>query len=182
MNKSIRILLAFVVFAAIVAIGINGSAWADKLNIASQAPAASGPSREGSAQPRQDGTVPATNYVIPVTGGSGPLVVGSCATVSIDSEPPNVAYTASVVPANTLAQVLPGKVVSCGIKIEAKPSSNLGAEAQVCFPIPPSQADFAYYYDGTQWVKTTLGAQEGQSCVNVPKTAGNPAFAALFDK
>jgi len=77
---------------------------------------------------------------------------------------------------------LVGNLVSCGIKISAKFSGNLGAEAQVCFPIPPGKVGFAYYWDGTQWVKTTLPVQDNQSCVTIPATAPNPVLTALFDQ
>jgi hypothetical protein len=214
MNKIIRIVVVLAFLIAIVALGMKGTAWAGKLGAGNQSPAASGYDQGSHVGSRQVGTVATTNLIIPITGGQE-TTVGSCATVLINSAPADVSYISlvfvyppdqngfltywdgtqwvrakSVLPFTDLAEVHPGTMMSCGIKIDATPIDNLGAEVQVCFPIPPNQTGYAYYWDSTLvvtatlegWVKTTLEAKDNQSCVNIPASAGNPAFAALFDK
>jgi hypothetical protein len=210
MNKIIRIVVVVAFLIAIVALGMKGTAWASKLGAGNQSPAASGQQ----PRPRLAGTGGESPLIIPVTGGEV-ATIGSCATVLINSAPADVSYISlvfvyppdqtgyltywdgtqwvrakSVLPFTDLANVLPGMMMSCGIKAEATPINNLGAEVQVCFPIPPDQTGFAYYWDSTLvvtatlegWVKTTLEAKDNLSCVNIPASAGNPAFAALFDR
>jgi len=200
-NTRIRLVLAMALFAVIGVGGIGAAAWVGKLNLGSLAPAAVNPQvgsvaasagQAGQAAVggleaglsvagRPQGTVVTTGPVVPLTGGTI-VTVGSCATVLIISPPTGVEYSASVVVAGDLAKELPGQLLGCGIKVDAKPGATLGAQAQVCFPIPPSQAGFAYYWDGVHWVKTTLEPKDAQSCVNIPETAANPAYAGLFDK
>jgi len=178
MNKTIRIFLAFAVFAAIVAIGLNGTAWASKLNVGVQAPAASAADQGLPAGARPAGTVPVIHPLIPITGGQL-ITVGSCATAFVTTAPAGIVYTVSVVPADALPQVLPGKLISCAIKIEAQPGPDMGAVIQVCFPIPPTTSGITYYY-GPQWFKTTMPVSDGQSCVMVPAVTGSPAYSGLF--
>ncbi|MFH1184035.1 MAG: hypothetical protein V1755_03225 [Chloroflexota bacterium] len=179
MNTRIRFLLALALFAAIVIAAIGAPAWADRLNIGAQAPSAGGLQANMPVGSRPQGTVVTTGPVIPVTGGQA-VTVASCATVQVKTPPDGVEYTASVVSAESLPVVLPGNLISCAIKVEAKPGASLGAEVLVCFPVPPTGAGFAYQHDGEQWVKTTLEVKDGQACVTVPATAANPGFAAFF--
>jgi len=182
MNIKIRLLLALALFAAIVFAGIGAPAWADKLNIGAQAPAASGLQADLPVGIRPQGSVVTTGEVVTLTSDQV-TTVGSCATVLVKTAAADIIYTAYVVPEEVLPKDLPADLISCAIKIEAKPGTTLGAEVQVCFPIPPSKAGFAY--DSpliTQWVKTTLEAEGGQSCVTIPATTASPAFAGLFDK
>lgn len=182
MGAKMRIVLSLVIFGVIVVAGIGAPAWADRLDLGVAGPAAGG-EQVGPSTGRPKGTVQTTGGVIPITGGTQ-ITVGSCATVTILTPQVGVPYLASVVPADGLPTGLPGTLLSCGIKIEAKgkPSAVLGAAAQVCFPIPPTQDGFAYYWDGAQWVKTTLETAAGQSCVEIPASAPNPAYAGLFEQ
>ncbi|MCJ7585647.1 MAG: hypothetical protein MUO30_12880, partial [Anaerolineales bacterium] len=171
MNKIIRIVVVVAFLIAIVALGMKGTAWAGKLITVNQSPAASGYDRVSNVGSRPQGSVTTPNLIIPVTGGEL-ATIGSCATVLINSAPADVSYISlvfvyppdqdgfltywdgtqwvkakSVLPFTDLANVLPGTMMSCGIKAEATPINNLGAEVQVCFPIPPDQTGFAYYWD-----------------------------------
>ena len=76
MNKTLRIILGVVVLVALVAIGLGGTAWADKLEAGNPILASTG----FQPQPRLDGTVKGTSKVspvVPTTGcQSGTLSVG----------------------------------------------------------------------------------------------------------
>ena len=185
MNKLIRIAAVSAFLLAILALGMKGTAWATKLGGVNQAPVANGSNPGLPLEARPQGTVitnPPIVPIIPVTDGGQGITVGSCATVLIPSPVANVRYLGTTVNQSQLPTPLVGNLVSCGIQISAKFSGNLGAETQVCFPIPPGKTGFAYYWDGTQWVKTTSPAQNNQSCVTVPVSAPNPVFTALFDQ
>jgi hypothetical protein len=181
MNRMIRILLVLAALAGMAALGLSGTAWADKLRPGGLVPSAGNAIAEVLAPPRQTGTSTTGPLTIPVTGGQA-STLGSCATVTSTSAPAGVVYTASVVPESTLPKTLPGTLLSCGVKVEAKPNADLGAPIAVCFPLGPDNTGVAYYWDGTQWVKTTTTNQNGQSCVDMPASTANPAYAALFDK
>jgi len=184
MNKVIRIVVVLAFLIAIVALGTRGTAWAGKLDSGNQSPAASGYDQGSYVGARPNGTV--------VTGGEVVLIedvwvtVGSCADVLLESAPQDIIYTAWAEESNNFSsQYYPGNLKSCLIEIEADPDYQPGgAEVTVCFPIPPNEKGYAYYWDriGGVWVKTTLVAKDNQSCVNIPANAWNPAFAAMFDK
>ena len=181
MNTKMRILLAASLFVALLVAAMGAPAWAEKLSVGTALLSPGGPRADPPAAVRPAGTVLTTAALIPITGG--PVTVGSCATVWVKFPPVGVNYTASVVPESELPLVLPGKLVTCAIKIEAFTSPNLGSETLVCWPLLPAQSGFAYYFDGTKWVRTALQTSDGQVCANVvPGTAPNPAFAAVFDK
>jgi len=182
MNTKLRILLALALFAGIVAVGVSGTAWADKLNVGAGAPVSSAQGAGQSIDSRPAGTVQTNPHIfkIPVRQK---VTVGSCTTVSISSAPANVRYTASVVSSSALHMDLPGKLVSCVVKIVATPATaSIGTDVQVCFPVGPTQAAYAYFYDGSNWNKTTVALKDSQSCVTVPAKTGSPVFSALFDR
>ncbi len=140
----------------------------------------------GGAQPPPAGTVSINPgpLSIPVTGGGQEITLGSCATVKIVTPPvppAGVTYTVFVVPVEVLPKALPGNLISCAVKIVATPASaTLGANVEVCFPVPPTQAGFAHEWQGP-WQKTDiLPTNNGQSCVIVPADAVNASYAGLF--
>jgi len=183
MNKIIRIMLVLAFLIVLVALGMRGTAWASKLGSENQSPAANRLDQGLSAAARPKGTVHTGNPNVTLTVGQT-VTVGSCATVELKSAPPDIKYTASTESKNNLSKYYPGNLISCLIKIHAIPADNksLGAELQVCFPILPPETGFTYYWDGTQWVKTTPVVKEGYSCINVPTSAPNPLYTAMFDK
>jgi hypothetical protein len=183
MNKIPRVVVVLAFLLGIVALGMKGTVWANKLGDSNQAPAANGLDQGLSAGARPKGTVNTGNPNVPLTVGQT-ATVGSCATVKLISASPDFKYTASAVNKNEFAKDYPGNLMSCLIKIKAVPANNktLGAELLVCFPVAPTQTGFAYYWDGTQWMKTTLAVKDGQSCIDVPTSAPNPLYVAMFDK
>ncbi len=138
-------------------------------------------------QPRQAGTVVTTTggpQIIPVTGGGQNLIsIGSCATawiVTPPDPPAGVTYTASVVPEELLPKELPGKLISCAVKVVAAPTTaTLGGKVEVCFPMMPDQKGFAFDWHGP-WQKTDILPSNGQSCVIIPADAVNASYAGLF--
>jgi hypothetical protein len=181
MSRIIRVVVVLVFLAGVVALGMQGNAWADRLNPSAPARSASGPQAAPPVAVRPAGTVNIITGLIPITGG--PVTVGNCATVWVKAPPAGVSYNASVVPESELPLELPGKLVTCAIKVEAVTSTDLGSETLVCWPLLPAQSGFAYYYDGSTWVKTTSQTSDNQVCANVvPGTAPNPAYSAVFDK
>jgi hypothetical protein len=179
MSRMIRIVVVLVFLAGVVALGMQGNAWANRLSTTAPARSASGPQAAPAARPL--GSVVTTTGLIPLTGG--PVTVGNCATVWVKVPPSGVSYLASVVPESELPLELPGKLVSCAIKVEAVTNADLGSETLVCWPLLPEQSGFAYYFDGSDWLKTASQTSENQVCANVvPGNAPNPAYAAVFNK
>jgi hypothetical protein len=190
MGKAIRIVLVLLGLAAIVLIGVQGAAWAHKLGIGGPAIAA-GASVQGMpaaelSQPvlpaaaRPQGTVITAPTVVAITPGSL-VIVGNCATAFTASAPAGVTFTATVVDSTALPGPFPGTLLSCGIRIDAKPVTiALLTEIEVCFPIPPTKTALAQHHDQTQWLKTTEEIKNGQSCVTLPVNDPNPTFTALF--
>jgi len=180
MSKIIRVVAVLALLGAVVVLGMQGTAWASKLVSADPRSASGGAGQGPELASRPQGTVVTTPLSVPLTSGQA-AIVGSCATVLVRSAPSGVSYTASVVPQADLPATLPGNLVSCAIKVQAVTSATLGAETLVCWPLLPTQAGFAYYYDGSKWVKTASQTSSNQVCANVvPSTAPNPAFVAVF--
>jgi hypothetical protein len=190
MNTKIRIAVALVFCAAILVLGAGAPAWADNLNLARPSGGPSGqPAVLPMAESRPPGTVGTSPNLIPITG-TGPVTVGSCATVWVKSPPADVSYTASVVPESELPTPFPAQeppppavVVTCAIKIEAVTSTDLGSDTLVCWPLLNTTAGFAYYWDGSAWQKAASQTSDNEVCANVvPGSGPNPAFAVVFSK
>ncbi len=192
MGKVLRIVLVLVGLAGLTVIGIQGAAWADRLGIGGPAIAA-GASVQGMpaaalSQPvlpaaaRPQGTVITVPTVVDIVPGSL-VIVGNCATAFTTSAPAGVTFTATVVDSTALPGPFPGTLLSCGVRIDAKPViTALLAEIEVCFPIPPTKTALAQHHDQTQWLKTTEEIKNGQSCVTLPVNDPNPTFTALFEQ
>ena len=189
MNKFIRIAAVLAFLLAIVALGMQGTAWASKLGDNNPAPAANVPDQGLSVVSRPAGTVTTGNTNVPLIVGQN-VAVGSCAMVLLNSGATNVQYTASAVDESAFSLAFPGngfpsRLESCLITITGTPvpsDKKLDATLQVCFPIAPTENGFAYYWDGTQWVKTTLAAKNLQSCIDIPTTVPDPLYTAMFNK
>lgn len=202
MGKALRVLAVVAGMGIIAAIGIQGPTWASRLGLGGLAapegasvaglPAASAPVQgqpqveapvQGQpAAARPQGTVPLPPPTVTISAGQK-VIVGNCATAFMTSAPAGVIYTATVVDQTLLPGSFPGNLVSCGIRIDAIPvSAALGAEIQVCFPIPPAQTALAYHHAGEQWVQSTEAVQNGESCVTIPVDDPNPAYSALFEQ
>ncbi len=192
MGKAIRILAVLAGILLIVALAMQGTAWADKLGIKAPAgaidasvaglPAVGGPQQVAPAEARPLGTVITVPTVVDIVPGSL-AIVGNCATAFTVSAPEGVSFTATVVDAAELPATLPGTLLSCGIRVDALPvSPTLGSEMQLCFPVPPTKTALAYDHDLEQWVKTTQDVANGQSCVAIAVDNPNPTYAALFEQ
>lgn len=200
MSKGIRVLAVLAAFVVIAMLGIQGPTWAARLGVGGPAanvgqsvqalPTASLPSQDPAAasapqallpaESRPQGTVPLPPPTIELVPGQK-LTVGNCATAFLTSAPAGVVYTATVVDQTLLPGSFPGTLLSCGIRIDAQPASaTLGAEIQVCFPVPPTKTALAYHHDVQQWVQTALPTQDAESCITVPVNDPNPTFSALF--
>jgi hypothetical protein len=190
MSKLLRIVLVLIGLAGLTVIGVQGAAWADKLGIGGPGPAAGAavaglpaanlPQQILPAPARPQGTVITVPPVVNITPGQL-AIVGNCATAFTASAPAGVTFTATVVDATALPGPIPGTLLSCGVRIDAKPVlTALLAEIEVCFPIPPTKTAFAQHHDQTQWLKTTEEIKNGQSCVTLPVNDPNPTFTALF--
>ncbi len=192
MGKTIRILAVIAGILLIVALAMQGTAWADRLGLKPStgaqeaailgAPPADAPQQVQPAEARPQGTVITVPVVVEIVPGSM-VIVGNCATAFTVTAPLGVTFTASVVDQPALPPNLPGNLLSCGIRVDAKPvSATLGTEIQLCFPIPPTKTALAYGHDTQQWVQTTEPVSSGQSCVKLPVDGPNPSFAALFQQ
>jgi hypothetical protein len=189
MNKLIRIAAVLVFLIVIVALGMQGTAWASKLGVNNPAPAANVPNQGLPLVSRPAGTVTTGNTNVPLIVGQN-VAVGSCAMVLLETAAPNVQYTASAVDEGAFSVAYPGNgfpsgLGSCLIKIDGLPvpsDKKLDATMQVCFPIPPTKNGLAYYWDGTKWVKTVLAPKDLQSCIDVPTSAPDPLYIAMFNQ
>lgn len=182
MNKIMRIVVVLTFLLVIIALGMQGTAWANNLGNSNPAQAANGFDQGFAARKRPGGTVTTGNPNVPLTVGQR-VTVASCATVLLKNGSADLQYTASATNRNDFSKDYPGNLVSCVIMVRAVPANNktTGGDLQVCFPIVPTQTGFAYYWDGTKWVKTILAVSNGHSCIDVPNTAPNPVFVAMFD-
>jgi len=185
MNKIIRIVVVLTFLTVIVALGMKGTVWANKLGDGNQASAANGLYQGLSAGVRLNGTVPGGNTNVTLEAGLT-ATVGRCAEVELDEfAPTDIRYTASVSNNNNLSNDYPGDLDSCLIRIHAIPTDvkNLDADVEVCFPPnPPGQTGIVYYWDGTHWEETTTTVNEdGYSCGVVPEDAPSFTYTAMFD-
>jgi len=173
MNKTIRIVVVFAFLAALVAIGLNGSVWAGKLNAASQAPAGAPPVS------RAPGTGETTEPSGGATGGA-PIIIGSVASVQ-----PYAGCTVYAVlfedtlPAGFPADTTYPGALTKGTVIQLSSPGNNFCGAEVCYNVGPDSKEVAYYWDGSAW-QTGEAAKDGLSCVIVPPAAPSPTFTGLF--
>ncbi len=192
MGKAIRILAVLAGILLIVALAMQGTAWADKLGIKAPAgaidPSVAGLSAIGApqavapAEARPLGTVITVPTGVDIVPGAL-AIVGNCATAFTATGPAGVSFTATVVDPTQLPATLPGTLLSCGVRIDAKPvNPTVGAEIQLCFPVPPTKTALAFDHDLEQWTKTTLDVANGQSCVKIAVDNPNPSYAALFEQ
>jgi len=176
MNKMIRVPFVLFFLAGFVALGMNGTAWADKLKIGASSQVVSG---QGVALARLEGTVETTPIFIG-TQQPGIFTVGSFATWILDQVAGNIVYTASVVNEQELPKNLPGPLLASPIKLTVEYGKTLGVVEKVCFPVPPGKNGVAQHWNGKAWVKTE-NAKVGQACVTTPVAAPNPTYAVLTE-
>ena len=95
MSKAIRILVVFACMAVVVGVGLNGAAWADKLNAGEQAPAASALNQGVAAGSRPKGTVITTPECVK-TLVPGKFTIGSIAEWIVESHGGSITATSQV--------------------------------------------------------------------------------------
>ena len=177
MNKMIRVVLVLFFLAGFTAIGMHGTAWADKLNIGASPQIVSG---QGVALERLEGTVETTPIFIG-TQQPGIFTVGSIATWILDQVAGNTVYTASVTTELGLPKNVPSPLLTSPIKLTVEFGKTLGVVEKVCFPVPPGKKGAAQHWNGKAWVKTE-NAKVGQACVTAPAAAPNPTYAVLTEE
>lgn len=176
MNKIIRVLLVLFFLVGFVAIGMNGPAWADKLNIGASPQVAS---EQGTALERLEGTVDTTPPFFQ-TQQPGVFTIGSIATWFLDQVAGNIVYSASVTTEQGLPKNVPGPLLTSPIKLMVEVGKTLGVVEKVCFPVPPGKNGVAQYWNGKAWLKTE-NAKGGQACATFPSNSPNPSYAILTE-
>lgn len=166
MNKTLRIILGVVILVALVAIGLGGTAWADKLGAGSQIQSKEG----GKSYTRPLGTV---------IGGStinGPAT----ATVGIFTVviPNNVtAQLLTVLPSGISAPA--GKTLVPGSLLEFTLSNGTGnTPADISFTYPGlASGQTVSYWNGSAWVNLT---PDGNGNYTIPAGMATPVYLAVF--
>lgn len=180
MNKGIRILIVFAGMAILVAVGLNGPAWADKLKASAQSPAANVPDQGLQAESRPQGTVITTpDCVETLTPGN--FTIGSIAEWELDGVSGGNLYTACTVKDSELPAGLPAVLLTSPIQLAVSSGTSLGVPQKICFPLPPGKNGSAYFWDGTAWVKTEE-AKDGKACVTPSAETHAPTFVVLFQE
>jgi len=181
MNKTIRVVLALAFLVAIVAVGMNGTAWADKLGAGNQAPAAAGNPAVGALVQPPAGTVETTGGGgrAPSKEGTGPagpqpIVIGSIATVLGLEGGGDVTVELFE---GDLPGDLPGYVEGTALVLTCDGDTFCGAE--VCYKVGPDSTASAHYWDGAQWVEATTEVTDGLACMTIPAGIGQPVYTAL---
>jgi hypothetical protein len=169
-----RIAIAVVVVLVIVLIA-QTSGWTEKLLAGNEAPVAA----PGEADARPNGTVQFQPQKATTTG------VGSCtATVNIGSVAEietNLCLTASLeekLPAEGPGKYVDGSLIMLTVVGEGVTQ---GGQTKVCYAAGPGFSAAAYYWKGSDWVKSTAEVADGKACVTVPADAPNPSYTALFE-
>lgn len=163
MSKTLRITLGLVVLVALVAIGLSGTAWADKLNVGTQAPVKSGLQ----APVRQAGTV-VGGAAVP---GGGTATVGEFI-VTLPAGVTGAALTE--LPSGISAPA--GKTVVPGTLVQFTGTGNTPADITFTYAGLASGQTVSYW-NGTAWVDLTAGA-DGK--YTIPSGTPLPIYVAAF--
>jgi hypothetical protein len=175
--KRLRFVLVLAFLIGIVALGSTGVSWAAKLIVDNQGPAVSSPNNALPAGSRPLGTVKTTPVCVH-TNKPGKFVIGSKATLILDTIDPGKFVSACVAGEEDLPAKIPGNLLTSPIKLLDSFGSTLQVKHKVCFPVPPGKKGIAYYWTGNGWAKTE-NANNDQACATVPGTAPNPTYVAL---
>lgn len=177
--KHLRFVLVLVLLICFVALGSTGASWAAKLVVDNQVPAVAPLNNALPAGNRPLGTVKTTPVCIH-TDKPGKFVIGSKATLFLDSIDPGKFVSACIVAEEDLPARKPGNLLTSPIKLLDSFGSTLQVNHKVCFPVPPGKNGVAYYWNAKGWVKTE-NAKDGQACVTAPAVAPNPSYAILVE-
>ncbi len=182
MGQLTRIILVLACMAVVVGVGLNGTAWADKLNVGEQRAGAGVAEQAALAKKRPKGSVPTTPECIK-TLLAGKRTVGSVAEWILANVAHGKLYEACVVKPYQLPAALPGKPLTYPVQLIVHDDETMTVAHTVCFPIPPGRTGSAYYWDGllNTWVKSTDDPADGKACVTIPAEVQAPAYAALCE-
>jgi hypothetical protein len=178
MSKAVRVGLVLVALVAIVAIGMSGTVWADKLGASSQIQA-----KEGGkiySQSRPLGTVKGGSIVvpvIPVTGGCTPPVasVGKLSvTIPCDMTGQALTELPSSISAPTGKTIVPGTLAT--LQLASGGTGNTTSVIVFAYPGLASGQTIAYW-NGTAWVTLTAGANGEYT---IPAGTPTPVYVAAF--
>ncbi len=163
MSKTLRIVLGLVALAALVAIGLSGTAWAGKLNAGTQPPVEAGLQ----ANPRQAGTV-VGGAAVP---GGGTATVGKF-TVTLPAGVTGAALTE--LPAGISAPA--GKTAVPGTLAQFTGTGNTAADITFTYADLASGQTVSYW-NGTAWVDLTAGS-DGK--YTIPSGTPMPIYVGAF--
>ena len=168
MNKTLRIILGVVILVALVAIGLGGTAWADKLSAGSQ------------IQAKEGGKIYSPSRPLGTVSGGSTINGPATATVGL--------FTV-VIPDNTIVQlltVLPsgisapaGKTLVPGSLMEFTLSNGTGnTPADISFTYPGLvSGQTIAYWNGSAWVNLT---PDGNGNYTIPAGMATPVYLATF--
>ena len=178
MSKALRVGLVLVALVAIVAIGMSGTVWADKLGASSQIQA-----KEGGkiySQSRPLGTVEGGSVVVPVV----PVIpVTDSATVSVgklsvtlptDMVGQALTELPSSISAPTGKTIVPGTLVM--LQLASGGTGNTTSDIAFAYPGLASGQTIAYW-NGAAWVTLTAGANGEYT---IPAGTPTPVYVAAL--
>jgi len=175
MSKAIRVGLVLVALVAIVAIGMSGTVWADKLGASGQIQAKEGGKTYSQIRPL--GTViggPIVVPVIPVTGSTTVSVGKFSVTLPSDMVGQALTELPSSISAPTGETIVPGTLVT--FQLASGGTGNTTSDIVFAYPGLASGQTIAYW-NGTAWVTLTAGANGEYT---IPAGTPTPVYVAAF--
>jgi len=175
MSKALRVGLVLVALGAIVAIGLSGTVWADKLGASSQIQA-----KEGGkifSQSRPLGTVIGGSVVvpvIPVTASTTESVGKLSVTLPTDMVGQALTELPSNISAPTGKTIVPGTLVM--LQLASGGTGNTTSDVAFAYPGLASGQTIAYW-NGTAWVTLTAAANGEYT---IPAGTPTPVYVAAF--
>jgi hypothetical protein len=171
MNKFTRILFVMACLAAMIALGLQGTAWASKLSTGNPAPIAKGLKQEVLIPYRPDGTVvtPGTPVTVPgtYTAGVYPTVVlpPGVTLQLLTTLPPGISAPAG-------KTIVPGSLLEFGT---ASGTGNIPVAISVTLPTLATGQTVAFW-NGSAWVNLT----PVNGIVTIPAGTPAPVVLAIF--
>ena len=177
MNKMLRIILGVVVLVALVAIGLGGTAWADKLNVGTQQ-ASTGGSQNLTMNSRPHGTVSGYKSTTNATGsGTG----GGCSSASLSENVGGNEVQNAIGPCGLTAALM----TALPNTVKTNPSGTMMPGTLIEFSTGP--LTFTYspalpsgksveYWNGTAWVTLT---PDGTGQYTIPAGAPTPIYVVV---
>ena len=179
MNKSVRILIAAILFLGILILAGNQIASAGNfpwqpsvIALGQNAPAQANPNN-------RPGTVKPPRVVLPPITTPGTYSVGGVCTLVVGRLATNVSMSAHLMSLNVLnsrppdvSRYLAG-VCDLTFNVSGKPVSGISPEegnVKICFAVLPNIQSKIYFYDGKTWTALDTTVQNGLDCASVNMT------------